>query len=420
MTSSVAALDSPVRDKRRAYIILILFLIGLYIPTSIGGVQSSALVALPIPLFLLGFAPLLALNGMGNYWLRAIGFCIPATVLLCSFLSPFPISDVGPIYSYCMLGLLYTVKLNVEGSEYYPVLSKGLLGANLISVILGVGIILQYGPIMDFLIEHYTYFYPDLLPVMFTMRKPVLTFCTHSVAGFFLFLFFWMNLRTYEVRRKISNLCFAIIYLIFSLFLFSFTSLFFFVWEAIFLLRLALKRSWKLTLVGVLILGSAGLVLSSSVDKDLQQWLAGYAESVLQSQGNGLAGRYSSATGDLTGNLAFLHENPWRPVGVTGSTHLFFVDSGPIEYLLRGSVPLLLLIYSGCVIFLTTNLKDKEDMLVMIGAVLVFEIGFAILPFARMMFAFPFLITYLNALQSPSAQATLPANLRLRNSMATG
>jgi hypothetical protein len=139
--------------------------------------------------------------------------------------------------------------------------------------------------------EHYTYFYPELLPAMFMLRKPVLTFCTHSVAGFFIFLFFWVNLRTYEVRRTVSNLCFAIMYLVFSLFLFSFTSLFFFAWEATFLLLLGLKRNWKLTIVGVLILGSAGLILSSSVDKDLQQRFADYATALLQSQGNGLAGR---------------------------------------------------------------------------------------------------------------------------------
>jgi len=405
MSSHVATLDSPVRNKRGAYLIVVLFLIGLYLPTSIGGVQSHALVALPIPLFLLGFTLLLALNGMGNYWLRVIGCCIPATVLLCSFISPFPITDVGPIYSYCMLGILYTVKLKVEGSEYFPALRKGLFGANLISAILGVGIILQYGPILDFLMEHYTYFYPELLPIMFAMRKPVLTFGSHSVGGFFQFLFFWMNLRTYEVNKSVSNLCFAIMYMIFSLFLFSFTSLFFLSCEVVLLLTLLLKRSWKLTLVGMLILGCAGLVLSSQVDKDLQQRFADYATAVLQSQGNGLAGRYSSATGDLVGNLVFLHDNPWRPVGVTGSKNLFFVDSGPIEYMLRGSLPLVLLIYSGCVIFLTSNLRDKKDMLVIIGAVFVFEVGFAILPFARMMFAFPFVLAYLNSLQNLSAQA---------------
>jgi hypothetical protein len=88
--------------------------------------------------------------------------------------------------------------------------------------------------------------------------------------------------------------------------------------------------------------------------------------------------------------------------------------------MLRGSLPLLLLIYSGCVIFLTSNLRDKKDMLVIIGAVLVFEVGFAILPFVRMMFALPFLLVYLNALQSPSARGALLMNRRLRDSMATG
>jgi len=405
LTFNESTLDRPVNGISRSYLILVLFLIGLYIPTSIGGIQSHGLVALPIPLFLVGFALLLGLNGMGNYRLRVIGCCIPATVLLCSFISLFPFTDVGPIYSYAMLGLLYTVKSKVEGAECYPILSKGLLAVNVISAILGVAIILQYSPILDFLIEHYTYFYADLLPTMFALRKPVLTFGSHSVGGFFQFLFFWMNLRTYELRGSVSNLCFAIMYMTFSLFLFSFTSLFFLGCEVVFVLLVALRRSWKLTLVGMLILGCAGLVLSSSVDKDLQQQLAEYAVSVLQSQGNGLAGRYSSATGDLTGNLAFLHDNPWRPVGVTGSKHLFFVDSGPIEYMLRGSLPLVLLIYSGCVIFLTSNLRDKKDALVIIGAVFVFEIGFAILPFARMMFAFPFLIAYLNSLQSPSVQA---------------
>lgn len=416
--SNTATLERPVKDRHGAYIIVVLFLIGLYIPTSTGGIQSPKLVALPIPLFLLGFSPLLVLKGMGNYWLRAIACFIPATVLLCSFISPFPITGVGPIYSYCMLGILYAVKLKVEEYEFYPVLSRGLLAANLLSAFLGISIILQYGPILGFLIEHYNYFYPELLPAMFLLRKPVLTFCTHSIAGFFVFLFFWMNLRTYEIRRTVSNLCFAIMYLVFSLFLFSFTSLFFLIWEIAFLLRLSLKRNWKLTLAGVLVLGCAGLVLSSWVDKDLQQRFADYAVSVLQSQGSGLAGRYTS-TGTLVGDMAFLHDNPWRPVGLTGTNHLFFVDSGPMEYMLRGSLPLLLLIYSGCVIFLTSNLRDKKDALVIIGAVFVIELAFAILPFARFMFALPFLVVYLNALQPPSIRAVPGMDRRLRNSMAT-
>ncbi|HLW53827.1 MAG TPA: hypothetical protein VKW06_13400 [Candidatus Angelobacter sp.] len=402
--SSVGTLQNSVQGRGRTYIVLILFLIGLYIPTSSQGVQSSALVALTVPLFVIGLMTLLFLNGMGSYWLRAIGCCIPVVLVLSSLVSPFPITEGGPIYSYTMLGLLYASNLKVQGSESYPVLSKGLLAVNLVSLILGLGIILQYEPIMNFLVAHYTYFYADLLPIMFSMRKPVLTFGTHSVAGFFVFLLFWMNLRTYEARKNVSSLCFLFVYPVFSLFLFSFTSLAFLVWELAFLLRLGLQRRWKLTLAAILILGSVGVALAGRIDKDLRQQLADYALSALQSQGNGVLGRYSASTGDLAGDLAFLHDHPWQPVGLTGSKNLFFVDSGPVEYLLRGSLPLLLLIYSGMVGFFLSNLRNKKDAFVTIAAILTFEVGFSILPFARMLFSLPFFIAYLNALQGPLAQ----------------
>lgn len=393
-------------NPRLTYLVASLLLIGMYIPTSIGEVRSRALVAAAIALLGIFFAVLIFLNGIGRQSLVWIALSIPAILIACTFISPLMIVEFGAIYIYCMMGLFYLLRLG--NIPWRPVIGRAFLLVNVVNVVMGLGIILQYEPILQFIKNYYTFSYPELLPTMFALRRPVMMFGTHSLAGFFFFLFFWVNMRTYEVTAKPLYLGFAVIYAVFSLFLFSFTSLFFLVWEIGLLAKMGLERSRKLTVVIVLLLGSAAVFLWQSLD-DRKYNLVDYATNFLYSSGNGLVGRYSAASGDLVGNLEFIRDHPLRPVGLTIGSNLFMVDSGPVEYILRGSLPLLLAIYVGLFGFFQQNLVAKRDLTVLLVAFLLFELGYSVLTYSRTLYLIPFFVVYLNGVQeAASGSLTIP------------
>jgi hypothetical protein len=383
-------------NRYAPYLISVLFLLGLYFPSSIGGEQSSGLLAREMALLFALFGMLAITCGIGRFRLQIIGCSVLLVLTVGTLFSPFSTYAIGTIYIYVLLIFLYNLDLRAINLSSAPRIA--FIAANVINLILGLGIILQVVVITQFLQDHYTYFYPELLPTMFALRKPVLTFATHSVAGFFIFLFFWMNLRTYEKDKHWLYPFFAISDTVFCLFLFSFTSLFFFVCELVLLIRLTFQRGRRFTLIlgSCLIIATVLLVPGlGSIEPEWKYQLADYGESYLTSAANGPLGRYSS-TGDLAGDLRYLRDNPLRPVGLSKPNSLFLMDSGPVEYLLRGSLPLLLLIYGGLYIFLKHNLVARRDARLLFIVILLFELGFPVLVHLRTLYLLPFFVIYMN------------------------
>src|SRR5204862_4396059 len=87
---------------------------------------------------------------------------------------------------------------------------------------------------------------------------------------------------------------------------------------------------------------------------------------------NGLLGRYSS-TGGLSANLEFIVDHPFSPIGLGLSSQLWYSDSGPVEYLLKGSFPLLFTMYLGAFLFFYKNLRSKRRALFLFLIFLGFE-----------------------------------------------
>lgn len=383
-----------------SYLSAILLLAGLYFPTSIDGTLSHSLGVRAVLVLSGLYALILIAAGSGRFRLILIGLCIPITLVICTFFSPFYMYELGGIYIYCLLGFLYA--LNLRGIRSSAIASAAFIGANIINIVLGLGIIFSSEYVSRYINGYYTDFYPELLPAMLALRKPVLTFGAHSIAGFFLFLFFWMNLATYQRLKKPLYLWFAVTYSVFSAFLFSFTALFFFSLEMVFLIRVLLRKGWKVAAGVVLVLVAAAAIIFLSLGSIAEDWKYGlldYSTSFLSSTDNGLVGRYSSS-GVLAPNLLYFRDHPLTPVGLSNPSTLVFVDSGPLVYLLRGSYPLLLLIYVGLFLFLKQNLLDKRHFMVLFGAIAVFEVGFSILTYVRTLYLLPFAIIYLNGLQS--------------------
>lgn len=134
---------------------------------------------------------------------------------------------------------------------------------------------------------------------------------------------------------------------------------------------------------------------------------ASEVRDIVSSQRNGFLGRYSSA-GNLLPVLGYLIDHPLRPVGLTTDDDMILIDSGPLDYYMRGSIVLLVLMYWGLFLFLKRNLHDPTKAHFLFAVILCFELGFSALTSFRAVCILPIMIIYLNGLRVASPKKTLP------------
>jgi hypothetical protein len=248
---------------------------------------------------------------------------------------------------------------------------------------------------------------------MVALHKPVLTLGTHATAGFFLYVFFWVSWETYKVRRDRLALFFAISYFVLLLALTSFTAIAF---GVLALGQMALwfwKRSPR-SLVAVMlsVLTIAFFIARQFWDQiDILSAQTGLGvTAVLNSDTSGPLARYG-ANGSSRPTVAYLFDYPLSPIGFGTPSDLAggsaaLGDSGPIEYLLRGSIPVLLLVYFGLYRFLQLNLPNRTYVLTLFLLILAFETGFSLLIYVRTLYLLPFFVIYVK--QIVPAQASQP------------
>jgi hypothetical protein len=152
--------------------------------------------------------------------------------------------------------------------------------------------------------------------------------------------------------------------------------------------RIAAVRLFTLAAVVVL---TCVLVFGESTRASL--WSA--ISPLFTSNVNGLAARYAR-NGSLAPNIEYILAHPWTPVGVRYSEDLWFVDSGPVEHMLRGSLVLVVAVYFGLFRFLRENLRSLAHCLILLGVYFAFESGFSNLIYLRTLYLTPFIITFLN------------------------
>ncbi|BCC14771.1 hypothetical protein [Bacillus cereus] len=265
---------------------------------------------------------------------------------------------------------------------------------NVISAIFSFSIIFGFTPIVDILENWYSYFYDELISSAILLKKPVNTFTTHSIAGFYSFIFFLMNILTFVVLKRKIHLLYSLMYMMFLFFMQSSTSLVYF--ALCFGAIIVVFRRYKLvTFFGVSLL----LVY---IMMDFQSFsIIDMINEKLFSKKNGLMVRYDETTGVLGEQIDLLLSNPFRGYGYTVLPGLPYVDSGYIEYALRGSIFGLGLIILGLFFFLKRNLGFKMGFIILM-IFLSFEVGFSNLIYFRSLFIMPFLVAYLTQLKKVS------------------
>jgi len=375
-------------------VIAFLLVVGLFFPTSVGGESRQSFIGIAFVLLAGSLLILTWRHGTRPGALLYVSLPILIVLTACTLIACTFRFGWGTLASYCALATIFV--LNLKEVHAGRLVSITFFLANVFWVVCGAAVVFGNGWVAEFLTSWYSLFYSELVPGMMSLHKPVLTFGTHSLAGFFTYLFFWLNWERYTSRRIASNLIFAICELILLVALTSFTSFAFVI--------LAITQIghwlWKHSR-GVLLASAAGIVLTLLLTRSVlaeqieSLWQnPEVASAVLNTENSGLLARYG-AGGNLRGTVDYMWNHPFTPIGFTYPSFLFLGDSGPVQYLLRGSVPLLLLVYVGLYQFFRYNSPSRKYALTLFFIFLFFELGFDALPYFRTLFLLPFLVVYL-------------------------
>jgi hypothetical protein len=387
----------PSPDKFATVVMALLLVVGLYFPSSVGEVISVRLYLMN-GLGLLALLGILLLRRRGVVSVPAVANAAAVIVILLvstlfSPLTEFAYGGMIPILLFSLLACVSVREIGLTATV------RTLFDVcNGINIALAVMLLLRVPAVTDFFLAHYAMGYDELLPYMLAEGKPVLMFGSHSIAGFFFYLLFYATFQTFVALKSRLNLVYAVCYLGLLTSLMSFTAV---VCAAVATLQIVLHFQWhKSFLAGLtasaLLLGAVVLVLPRiDAFEGLKQDLI----EVTQRQDNGLLGRYSSS-GGLMGNLDYIAEHPFRPIGLGLSRQLWYADSGPVEYVLKGSYPLLIAVYAGAFMFLYKNLRNPRRAIFLFLVFLGFEVGYSNLQYIRTQFFLPFLLVYLNGLDT--------------------
>lgn len=401
--SQISAPGTGLR-KLEGLVIASLLVAGLYCPTSGNGIPSKVFIGIDYAVC----ATLLLLLMLKRKDLpsAAARLSLLAIIpLLVVFTVTFGLRtySFGELASLAVLALL--LMLNLRQVAFPPRLYHLFSAVNVFNIVLGIAVFAGSSVVGRFLTKYYAQFDDELVPFMLLVRKPVLTFATHSIAGFFFYLFFYANFQTYRIRGRKFFLVMALCYLLLTAGLLSVTGLLLAVlgsvqvlvyfWRRLPYPRLALAGS--LTVLGI-------LASFRYPDPAVKEWneVSQAGRAILSSPENGFLGRLRPG-GTMYPAMQYLKEHPFSPLGVSRRETLLVADTGLIDYMLRGSVFLVFWAYGGLFFFLRRSLLARWDLYFMFCAILAFELGFSVLGYLRMLFLLPFFVIYLNGLRQSEA-----------------
>lgn len=363
----------------------LLLLVGLYYPTSTNGEEHS------VSAILIAFVILCSLLAC-LVWKRgicrdvAVFISLPIVIvllgctLLAYFRGPFTIDAV--LFSrFAILAGVFA--LDIRTFRPARLVNVAFVLVNCINLACGFAILAGIEGVTGLISRYYWISDSNLVPLMMSLHKPVLTFGSHSLAGLFIYLFFYINWEHFKLHRRKLSLCFAFCYFLFLLGLTSFTSLAFASLALIQMTAWFWKRDPKMVALASLCLVALVLFAARAFADQIEalRELPEIGDAVfLNSDQSGPLARYR-LEGSLRPAMNYLFEHPFSPIGLARSiyvfdvqspSHFFVGDSGPLEYLLRGSLPLLFLLYFGLYRFLRNNLRVRRHGMTLFLVILAF------------------------------------------------
>ena len=398
MAAAVASLGPSLRQRAVLATIIVSALFAFYLPSSVGGAISRPLSIVSIGGMCALFVLMAVAAGRTGPALNMVAsLSIFLLLALFTITSPFDQYSPGVVMLYFAVVVLFALDLRGLTSRGVDFTFQCITIA---SLIVGYAVAANISAVDRILAQWYAAFYPELVPNMLSLNKPVLSFATHSTAGFMVYLLFYLQLHAWSHTRRWWNLAAAVAVAGLLVALSSTTSQAFFVVAAAQLTLSVLARvPARLTLmavIGMLIVAVAALV---ALQVDVAALGQRAREAIVGDKIRGLASRYAS-NGLLANNFAYLMESPFTPIGFGASDTLYLGDSGVIVNLLRGSVPLLVTVYLSFWLFLRTNIVDRRAALVVWLSTLAFDVGFTPMMYFRFVAFVPFMVVYLNSVSA--------------------
>jgi hypothetical protein len=384
-------------------VFVLLLIVGIYFPSAPSeGFSAFSFLAFVIVLVLL-LLLIFRKDGHPPFLRCLVLLSITPLLLFFTVTSGLATLRMGALFQYAVLSVMLIATFrDIILPRWFGVL-WGLV--NIINLLGGFAIVAGFQPVGDFVVAHYSTAYDELVTNMVTWHKPVLTFGTHSLAAFFLYLFFWLNLQGYKRKGEKRLLVFALCYIFLTACLLSISAVAFAalgICQLVFLFWSSTHYKFVSTLAVLCVVVLVGALWGTAVDwRDSVDVVKG----ILQDPGAGLAGRLSPG-GTMYESLEYLKSHPFSPVGASIREGLVFGDDGPLEYALRGSIPLLVLVYGGLFYFLRRNLLLKADAYFLFAAIVIFEIGYTTLINIRALYLIPVFCAYLNTLATDQSTDT--------------
>lgn len=312
-------------------------------------------------------------------------------LLLFTLTSKFYHYTWGTLLPYLAFVLMIILDIKTLKLKY---IDKYFLVFNCINLIIGFLIIILNKTIINFIAKYYSWGYEELVTNMLLRGKPILWFGSHSLTGLFIFIFYYLCIKTYMIKNKSIYLFFSLGYLVLLISLKSNTSLVFFIIALVYLIRQIKDRK----IMMIIFIGLLIILLNNSIIRNI------YNESfryITNSDKNGIIGRFG-AGGALESTLKYIKSNFFNPIGVSYSSELYYTDNGFIINILRGGVIFTISIYVSFYIFLKKNIKFKSAVYIIFISILMFEIGYVTFLYFRTFYILVFIILYLNYLYDES------------------
>lgn len=369
-------------------LVFLLLGIGMFFPTSSAGVINEGLESLQYIILLMILGVLFLINKKSKKGLLHASLIIFILILstgVTIFSGRYTnIFFTGIMFQYILLSLMFVI--DFSKIKLHDNFEKVFFSFNLATVSIGLLVVLNYAPAKDFLLNNYSSFYQQLLTLMFLSDKPVFVFGTHSLAGLFYYLLFFMNFKVYLNKKNMISLLFSVVFLALMFFLRSTTAYILLGIALAQLLYYLSKKSLPLLFLTVLILF---FVLNNNFET-----ISYNISRVANANITGFAGRYSSS-GALNVTIDYIF-NHLTPIGIVNVPGLYYTDSGWIMNILRGSLLFFVIVYLGFYSFLRRNLINKRTALWIFIIIFSFEVGFQGLTYIRLLYFLPFFTIYLN------------------------
>lgn len=384
--------------KRNNLLFLILLFLGTYFPTSINGEINSGLMYLKLILFIL-IASFLIIKqkSINNFTVISLMFIL-IILITSTLLSPAKEYAFGSLAF--IMGFYMMIFVKFENLKMEKIPEKFFLFFNFVTLFIGFSITTGNLFIGNFIINLFSNHKSFLVSSMIERNKPVITFGSHSIAALFIFCLFYMNYKFFQTDHKKLNLLFSMMYLTLLFFLQSNSGFLFLFLGMLLLSTQVLFKMKKIKIIFFIFATFLLIILFGNTTFPFIQESYAQIHYNITSPVNGVLGRFGEESGVLKINLNYIANNIFRPIGFSYQPGLIYTDSGLIEFVLRGSIFLPLIIYFTFFTFLKRNLISKKSAYLIFTIFIITDaIIYPIIKFTTTFYLISAMIIFLNTLE---------------------